>query len=214
MKADGGIFELRTYHVRPPALEPFADLASRAAKAARKHAELVGQWTTEPREVGRLVELWKYIDFHHRAAARTRIAQQSLWKKFLQQGQPMLTRTESLILLPQPEWPFSRPAHSAFYELRDFRLQPGMTTQWLAAWSRGMAVRQHFSKPVGLWQSDIGELNRVVVLWPYSSLQHRHDVRRAASRDPIWRETVATLSTMMQWGEATILVPTEASGLQ
>ena len=89
MTADEGIFELRTYHVSPSALEPFAELASRAAKAARKHAELVGQWTTEPREVGRLVELWKFIDFHHRAAARARIAQQSVWKKFLLLGQSM-----------------------------------------------------------------------------------------------------------------------------
>ena len=110
---DEGIFELRTYHVRPTALEPFAELAIRAVKAAGKHAELVGQWTTEPREVGRLVELWKFIDFHHRAAARARIAQQSVWKKFLQQGQPMITSTESLILLPLPEWSFSPPAHSA-----------------------------------------------------------------------------------------------------
>jgi hypothetical protein len=77
-----------------------------------------------------------------------------------------------------------------------------------------MAVRKKFSKPVGLWQSDIGELNRMVTLWPYSSLQHRHDVRRAASLDPLWRDTVATLAPMMQRMEATILVPTEASGLQ
>jgi NIPSNAP protein len=214
MTGEEGIFELRVHHVRPTALEPFADLAARAAKAAKKHAELVGQWTTEPREVGRLVELWKFIDFHHRAAARARIARQNVWKKFLQQGQPMITGTESLILLPLPEWPFSPPAHSAFYELRDHRLHPGTTMQWLAAWSRGMAVRQHFSRPVGLWQSDIGELNRMVTLWPYSSLQHRHDVRRAASKDPVWRDTVATLAPMMQRMEATILVPTEASGLQ
>ena len=208
------VFELRTYHVRPTAVEPFADLANRAAKAAKKHAELVGQWTTEPREVGRLVELWKYIDFHHRAAARARIAQQSVWKKFLLQGRPMITSTESLILLAVPEWSFSPPAHSAFYELRDHRLHPGMTAQWLEAWSRGMGVRARFSKPVGLWQSDIGELNRMVTLWPYSSLQQRHDVRRAANKDLLWRETVATLATMMQRMEATILVPTEASGLQ
>jgi hypothetical protein len=214
MSGEEGIFELRTYHVRPTALEEFADLANRAAKAAKKHAELVGQWTTEPREVGRLVELWKFIDFHHRAAARARIAQQSVWKKFLLKGQPMITSTESLILLPFPEWSFSPPAHSAFYELRDHRLHPGTTTQWLEAWSRGMAVRRKFSKPVGLWQSDIGELNRMVTLWPYSSLQHRHDVRRAANRDPLWRDTVATLAPLMQRLEATILVPTEASGLQ
>jgi hypothetical protein len=214
MTGEDGIFELRTYHVRPTALEPFAELATRAAKAAKKHAELVGQWTTEPREVGRLVELWKFIDFHHRAAARARIAQQSLWKKFLLRGQPMITGTESLILLRSSVWPFSPPAHSAFYELRHHRLHPGTTPQWLAAWSRGMTVRQNFSKPVGIWISDIGELNRIVQLWPYSSLQHRHDVRRAANQEPLWRETVATLATMMQLMESTILVPTEASGLQ
>jgi hypothetical protein len=214
MTGDEAIFELRTYHVHPTALESFAELAVRAGKAARKHAELVGQWTTEPREVGRLVELWKFIDFHHRAAARARIAQQSVWKKFLLQGQPMIASTETLILLPLPEWPFSPPAHSAFYELRDHRLHPGTTTQWLDAWRRGMTIREKFSKPVGVWQSDIGELNRMVSLWPYSSLQHRHDVRREANKDPLWQKTVAELTSLMQRMEATILVPTEASGLQ
>lgn len=214
MTVDDAIFELRTYHVHPLALEPFTELAVGAAKAAKKHAELVGQWTTEPREVGRIVELWKYIDFHHRAAARARIAQQSIWKKFLQRGQPMIASTESLILLLLPQWPFSPPAHSAFYELRDHRLHPGTTGQWLETWTRGMEIREKFSKPVGVWQSDIGELNRMVSLWPYSSLQQRHDVRRAAARDASWREIVASLGPMMQRMEATILVPTEASGLQ
>jgi hypothetical protein len=214
MTADDAIFELRTYHVHPLALEPFTELAVGAAKAAKKHAELVGQWTTEPREVGRIVELWKYIDFHHRAAARARIAQQSIWKKFLQKGQPMIASTESLILLLLPQWPFSPPAHSAFYELRDHRLHPGTTSQWLETWTRGMEIREKFSKPVGVWQSDIGELNRMVSLWPYSSLQQRHDVRRAAARDERWRQIVASLGPMMQRMEATILVPTEASGLQ
>jgi hypothetical protein len=214
MTNEDGVYELRTYHVRPSALEPFTELAIRAAKASKKHAELVGQWTTEPREVGRLVEMWKFIDYHHRAAARARIAQQSVWKRFLARGEPMLSRTESLILLRSPAWPFSPPAHSAFYELRHHRLHPGVTEQWLQIWSRGMAVRQNFSKPVGIWLSDIGELNRIVHLWPYSSLQHRHDVRRQANEDPLWRETTATLATMMQIMESTILVPTEASGLQ
>jgi len=112
MTGDDAIFELRTYHVRPTELESFAELAVRAGKAARKHAELVGHWTTEPREVGRLVELWKFIDFHHRAAARVRIAQQSVWKKFLLQGQPMIASTETLILLPLPEWPVVAPAQA------------------------------------------------------------------------------------------------------
>jgi NIPSNAP len=214
MTPEEAIFELRTYHVRPTALEPFADLASRAAKAASRHAELVGQWTTEPREVGRLVELWKFIDFHHRAAARARIARQSVWKKFLQAGQPMITSTESLVLLPFPEWTFSPPAHSAFYELRDHRLHPGTTGQWIEIWARGMGVRLKYSKLVGLWQSDIGELNRMITLWSYSSLQQRHDARRAANKDPRWQETVAKLAPLMQRMEATILVPTDASGLQ
>jgi len=54
----------------------------------------------------------------------------------------------------------------------------------------------------------------MVSLWPYSSLQQRHDVRREANKDPLWQETVAALAPLMQRMEATILVPTEASGLQ
>jgi hypothetical protein len=213
--ADDQVFELRTYHVLPGRLESFAALAvTVGAQAGRKHGELLGQWTTQTVEIGRVVEMWRYADFHHRTAGRDDMARSGPWRAFVRRAPAMLSGTESLILLQSDAWSFSPPAKSPVYELRDYRLHPGKTAQWLECWAKGMTVRQNFSKPVGIWYSELGELNRIVHLWPYDHLQHRHDVRRAAIKDPLWRDTVATLATLMQRMESTILVPTAASKLK
>lgn len=213
--ASDHLFELKTYQVLPGKLEEFASLtATVGTRVAQEHADLVGQWTTQTEELGQLVELWRFEDFRHRAQMRVTLAGQDAWKTFLRRSQPMLREVESLILLQSDAWPLAASVRSPVYELRDYRLHPGKTKAWLECWTRGMTIRQKFSKPSGIWYSEIGELNRIVHLWPYEDLQHRHTVRRAAIEDPLWRETVATLATMMQRMESKILVPTAASKLK
>lgn len=209
--AAGPVFELKTYRALPGKLDALATLARVAgAPAARAHAALVGQWTTQDQELGQLVELWRYEDFDARARGLAALGADRGWRQFLRRARPLLRDFEPLILLAADVWEVAGAATSPVYELRDYRLHPGKTAGWLECWARGMTVRRNFSQPLGIWYSEIGELNRVVHVWPYDSLQHRHAVRQAAIEDPVWRDTVATLATMMQRMESKILVPTGA----
>jgi hypothetical protein len=208
------LFELRTVRVRPGRLPAYTRLAATVGAAAvNAQASLVGQWTTQTEELGQLVELWGFEDFRHRARARAALAGDTRWKAFRVRTRAMVREVDTLILVRSEAWPFTAQATSPLYELRDYRLQPGKIVAWLECWARGMTVRRKFSAPVGIWYSEIGELNRMVHLWPYRDLQERFEVREAAIKDPLWRDTVATLATMMLRMESTILVPTAASRL-
>lgn|SRR5574337_663718 len=210
------IYELRTYTIQPVKFKDFVALTAKVGiKLRTKHSKLVGYWTTEIGELNQVVHLWEYEDLDHRTQVRAALAKDKAWAtKYLARSRPMLQRQESLVLVPADFWPFTAPAGTGIYELRSYRLHPGKVAEWLDQFKAGLAARQRYSKPVAVWSSELGELNRVVHLWQYESLGHRAKVRQAAMADPAWKETVGRLGPLMQVMESKILIPTEFSPLR
>ncbi len=210
------LYELRTYRARPDRFSRLVALASGVGvKIAAKYAKLAGHWTTEMEGVNEIVQLWQYEDFADRTRAAEALARDKGWqRRYMVPRAPLIERVRSMVLVPADVWPYTPPSGENIYELRNYRLHPGKTREWLDVWRRGMSVRQEYSKPVGIWYSELGELNRIVHLWPYKSLAHRYEVRTNALGEELWRETVATLATLMQAMESTILLPTAASPLK
>src|SRR5258708_9088251 len=73
-------------------------------------------------------------------------------------------------------------------ELRWYRAHPGKAAEWLSHFKAIMPVREKYSKNVGLWQTEAGQLNEVVHLWAYRDLNHRAEVRGGALKDPEWQK--------------------------
>ena len=70
------------------------------------------------------------------------------------------------------------------YEMRTYSIQPGKVAAWEASFAEAYnSGRGKFSKLGGLWHTELGPLNQVIHIWPYESLQHRADVRAAASKE-------------------------------
>lgn len=210
------IHELRTYTIQPSKFKDFvAHTAKVGIKLRTKHSKLAGYWTTEIGELNQVVHLWEYENFDHRTRVRAALAKDKAWNtKYVSRSRPMLQHQESMVLVPADFWPFTPPSGNGIYELRSYRLQAGKVPEWLEYFKTGLQARVKYSKPVGVWSSELGELNRVVHLWPYESLEHRARVRKAFMADPLWKETVAKLQPLMQVMESKILVPTEFSPLK
>jgi len=210
------IHELRTYTIQPPKFKDFIALTSKVGiKLRTKHSKVVGYWTTEIGELNQVVHLWEYEDFDHRTRVRAALAKDKAWNtQYLPRSRPMLQHQESMVLVPADFYPFTRPSGTGIYELRSYRLHPGKVPEWLEHFKDGLPARQKYSKPVAVWSSELGELNRVVHLWQYESLEHRARVRKAALADPAWKETVAKLGLLMQVMESKVLTPTEFSPLK
>src|SRR3970040_1292618 len=66
-----------------------------------------------------------------------------------------------------------------FLEMRTYVLKPGMTNNFVERFAEGLTARLQFSKLLGLWQSEVGGLNRVVHVWPYESSE------RSSSSPPL-----------------------------
>lgn len=105
-----------------------------------------------------------------------------------------------------------------FYELRTYTLKPTKLADWLALYkSAALEVQQeHLGNLVGFFTTEIGEINQVVHLWAYTSLDERTARRAAMTADPRWLEfarqnkaldAVVTL-------ESRLLRPTDFSPLQ
>jgi len=210
------IHELRTYTIHPVKFRDFVTLTAKVGiKLRTKHSKLAGYWTSEVGELNQVVHLWEYEDFDHRTRVRAAVAKDKAWnEKFLSRSRPMLQRQESMVLVPADFWAFTPPTNPGIYELRSYRLHPGKVAEWLDHFKVGLQVRLRYGKPVGIWSSELGELNRVVHIWHYESLEHRARVRKAFMADPLWKETVAKLQPLMQVMQSKILIPTDFSPLK
>jgi hypothetical protein len=184
-------------------------------KLRTKHSKLAGYWTTEIGELNQVVHLWEYENFDHRTRVRAAVAKDKAWNtKYLARSRPMTQHQESMILVPVDFWSFTPPAGSGIYELRSYRTHPGKMPEFLGQFKVVLEARLKHGKPVGIWSSELGELNRVVHLWHYENLEHRAQVRKALMADPDWREAAAKLPPFMQVMESKVLIPTEFSPLR
>jgi hypothetical protein len=77
-----------------------------------------------------------------------------------------------------------------YYELRTYTLDPLKMADWLALYqSHALAVQsEHLGKLVGFFTSEFGEVNQVVHVWAYTSLDDRMQRRAAMAADPRWAE--------------------------
>jgi len=71
-------------------------------------------------------------------------------------------------------------------EMRTYVLKPGMTGNFVEKFADGLPARLKFSKLLGLWQSEVGGLNRVVHVWPYESFEDRERIGNEARKTGMW----------------------------
>jgi NIPSNAP len=71
-------------------------------------------------------------------------------------------------------------------EMRTYVLKPGMTANFVEKFAEGLTARLQFSRLLGLWQSEVGGLNRVVHVWPYESFEDRERIGNEARKTGMW----------------------------
>ncbi|WP_420994077.1 NIPSNAP family protein [Cupriavidus sp. 30B13] len=75
------------------------------------------------------------------------------------------------------------------YEMRTYTIQIGKMQEYLQHFEKeGLPVISRYATLVGWWYTEIGELNQVVHIWAYQSLDERIERRAALYRDPDWLE--------------------------
>lgn len=72
------------------------------------------------------------------------------------------------------------------YEIRIYNLTVGGVPEFEKNFGAVVEQRAKLSRLMGFFHSDIGDLNRVMHIWEYESLEHRAKVRAETMRQPWW----------------------------
>ncbi|MEJ8815691.1 NIPSNAP family protein [Variovorax ureilyticus] len=94
-------------------------------------------------------------------------------------------------------------------EQRTYTTHPGKVREYLALYeAEGLAVQlRMLGRLVGYYQSEVGELNQVVHLWAYESLDERSERRAALLADPGFQGYVRKMLPLLVRQESRILRP-------
>ncbi|PYM31575.1 MAG: NIPSNAP family protein [Candidatus Rokuibacteriota bacterium] len=210
------IYELRTYTLVPGKQGEYLKLNQEIGRRTRgdKYGKLEGAWTTEFGLLNQYVHLWNYPSLDERDRLRAELMKNEDWTQgYVPKIRPMMLAQENKIL--SPVLPLTPPADAGHvYELRWYRAQPGKAAEWLGHFKAIMPVREKYSKNVGLWQTEMGQLNEVVHLWAYRDLNHRGEVRGNALKDPEWQKFLAASAPLLVEMRSVILNPTAVSPMR
>jgi hypothetical protein len=208
------IHELRRYTTKPGKLAEYVERSASIGRPIRgdRYGKLLGYWSTELGPLNQVVHIWEFADLGARAAARAGLAKDERWvKEYLPVSGPLLDAQENMILTPFDWVPIRPTTGMGVHELRVYRLHTGKAAAYSEAMREALPIREKHSAPVGYWLVEIGPLNSVVHLWGYRDLAHRAEVRKALAADATWQTAVGRLIPLLQFQEATILVPTSFS---
>ena len=207
------IYELRTYNLRPGAVQTVEDALGEVLSIREKYSRLAGYWHTEIGPLNQVVHLWPYESLAEipEVAAAARNDPSGKWPPA--SGDSII---EMQVEVLQPA-PFMRPLElpqrfGNVYELRIYTYQPGAMPRVLDAWEESQPHREKYSPLVGAWVSQFGPLNQFYHLWAYEDLEARSRIRAEAARDPSGKWPPQTRQWMLRQ-ESKVLLPAAFSPL-
>jgi hypothetical protein len=90
----------------------------------------------------------------------------------------------------------------------------GKAGEWLGHFKAILPVREKYSKNVGLWQTEVAQLNEVVHLWAYRDLNDRVAVRAKVAQDPKWQTFLVKATPLLVEMRSIVLTPAPASPMK
>jgi hypothetical protein len=101
-------------------------------------------------------------------------------------------------------------------EERDYRTKPGKAAEFVRIYEEhGLPIQKEMlGEFLGYFISDVGELNRVVALWAFDSMDDRLARRDAMMADPRWSAYLEMVLPLLDQQQNRFLRPTAFSPIQ
>ncbi|WP_417767431.1 NIPSNAP family protein [Stappia sp.] len=102
------------------------------------------------------------------------------------------------------------------YEERDYRIKAGKLAEFVKLYGEyGLSIQKELLGTFhAYFTSEIGELNHVVALWSYESLDDRAARRAKMLADPRWQEYLNRVDGLIDTQTTRILTPVSYSPMQ
>jgi len=200
------IYEIRTYNLKPRSVPEFLRRTGEKIDARITYSQLGGFWYSEIGPLNQFVHIWPYQDLNQRATIRAQVVSEGIWppdnNEFLIDMNTEIFNPASFMM------PLGERKIGPIYEMRTYLYPSGAMSSVLHAWDKSIKQRQKLSPLAGCWYSEIGNLNKLVHLWAYSSLEERMSIRSEAVERGVWPPKSPILPVSQ---ESKILLPADFS---
>ena len=204
------IYEVRTYGLVPGSLAEVEKRFGEAYEYRKKYSELAAFWHTEIGPLNEIIHIWPYQDMQERARVRAETAKEPNWPPKLND---FIRSIHSEILVPFPFSPLLKPGKfGPIYEIRIYTMKSGVLPDIKKAWEPKLAGRMKLSPLAIVGSVDLGEANRLIHIWPYSSLDQREAIRSQARQLGVWPPPGGPERLLTQMNK--IVVPATFSPMQ
>ena len=178
------IYEVRTYTLTVGSVAEFEDNFAKALHHREKYSKLTGCWHTEFGPLNQVVHIWAYDDLKHRTEVREAVAKDPNWPP---DDNHMLIDMESEIVIPAPFMEPIKPGHYGnIYEMRYYQCKPGSMPEIMRLWAEKMPKRVEYTPLFLCGYTEIGQLQKLIHIWPYEDMAHRMRVREETVKKGDW----------------------------
>jgi len=84
------------------------------------------------------------------------------------------------------------------YEVRTYDIKPGSLAEVEKRFGEAYEKRRKLSELAAFWHTEIGPLNQIIHVWPYTDLEERGRIRAAAIESKIWPPDTGEFLTSMR----------------
>lgn len=204
------IYEIRTYSLTPGSLAEVEKRFGEAYEYRKKYSELAAFWHTEIGPLNEIIHVWSYRDLDERARVRVEAAKEPNWPPKI--GEFIRTMNAE-ILVPFPFSPLLRPGKfGPIYEIRIYTVKSGTLPDIMKAWEPKLPGRLKLSPLAVVGNVDLGEANRFIHIWAYSSFEQREAIRAQARQLGVWPPTGMAERLLTQMNK--IVVPAAFSPMR
>ena len=101
-------------------------------------------------------------------------------------------------------------------EQRTYTLHPGKVAEMVRLYgSEGLALQQkHLGRFLGYFTSETGNLNQVVFMWGFDSVDDRAALRARMAQDPAWQAYLQKVLPLIVTQENRLMTPTDFSPIR
>ena len=173
-------------------------------------SELAAFWHTEIGPLNEIIHVWPYQDMNERSRVRTEAAKEPNWPPKISD---FIRAMHSEILVPFPFSPLLEPGQlGPIYEIRIYTVKPGTMPQIMKAWEPMLTGRLKLSPLAVVGAVNVGEVNRLIHIWPYNSFDQREVIRSQARQLGVWPPTGMAEWLLTQMNK--IVMPASFSPMQ
>ena len=203
------IFELRTYTLKVGALDTVNKLFAERLEHRVKYSPLAGYWYTDIGPLNQIIHIWPYKSLEERAQVREAFAKDPNWPPPILEH---IVKMESDLIVPFHVHNDLKPGKlGPIYEMRYYNLVPGTIPKVKEMWTEKIPGRTRLTPCMLAGTTEFGELNKLIHIWPYESLEHRAATRKKAMEMGVWPPQTGPMFQVMN---NKIMLPAAFSPLQ